>query len=145
MKDPSIPTFGHPEVYIERNHYQKSRSTQRAKCDQILNFKLRSFLSSTARAALLIFYVNVQKIVTIPVILKTTPMKDWCVFEGWSSLFVKASLFCDSSIFYSGESNCRKKLSKVMEMGLRSYSVLCDNDRAVRKNRGNNNDNIFES
>jgi len=32
-----------------------------------------------------------------------------------------------------------------MVMGLRPYSVLCDNDRAVRKNRGNNNDNIFES
>ena len=81
----------------------------------------------------------------MPVILKTTPMKDWCVFEGWSSLFFKAPLFSGRSIFYSGESNCRKELSKVMEMGLRPYSVLCDNDRAIRKNRGNNNDNIFES
>jgi predicted ATP-binding protein involved in virulence len=71
-------------------------------------------------------------------------MKDWCVFEGWSSLFVKACLVRYRSLFDSGESNCRKKLSKIMEMGLRPYSVLCDNERAVLKNRGNNNDNIFE-
>jgi cytochrome c oxidase subunit 1 len=32
--------FGHPEVYIERNHYQKSRTTQWTKCDQILTSKL---------------------------------------------------------------------------------------------------------
>jgi predicted ATP-binding protein involved in virulence len=80
----------------------------------------------------------------IPVILKTTPMKDWCVFDGWSSLFVKACLVRYRSLFDSGESNCRKKLSKILEMGLRPYSVLCDNERAVLKNRGNNNDNIFE-
>ena len=32
-----------------------------------------------------------------------------------------------------------------MEVGFRPYSVLCDNDRVIRKNHGNNNDNIFES
>ena len=128
-----IPTsiFGHPEVYIERNHYQKSRTTQWTKCDRFLTSILTLFLSSTARAVHLIFYVNVQKIVTMPVILKTTPMKVWCGFKGRSPMFFKAPLFSGRSILYSGESNCRKELSKVIEKGFRPYSVLCDNDRAI--------------
>jgi len=60
-------------------------------------------------------------------------------------MFFKAPLFSGRSILYSGESNCRKELSKVIEKGFRPYSVLCDNDRAIWKNRGNNKDNIFES
>jgi hypothetical protein len=80
----------------------------------------------------------------IPVICRTLPMKDWYVFEGWSSVLLKAPL-SGRSIFYSGESNCRKEPSKILEVGFRPYNVLCDNDRAIRKNRGNNSDDIFES
>jgi quinol-cytochrome oxidoreductase complex cytochrome b subunit len=69
-------TLGHTDNFIERNHYQKSRTTQWTKYAQTLTFNLRVFLRTTARAVLLILYVNVQKIVMIPVICRTLPMKD---------------------------------------------------------------------